>query len=362
MCFRSATRTIAAAALLGAMLGGCSEYYFDRRDTITLHSGEAMAANRVTQMIDPWPPASGQRNIAYNGEKAAAASSATAPAASSRRSTPPPVRRQRVHAGAAAGAVHGEQCQASLGAERGRKQQQQPDEVRTAANIDANEQVLDREQHRRGGADRRSGVRAVGARDVRRERGDRAAHRLRHRRQRGQVRHRRRHRRHHRSRRRPPDEMAALERMMLRNGAWPPVVVVTQSFDAEVARSLLQMRVADFLVKPVQPVELVRTCARVARSSGAETNRGADLHLPARGRRRRRHHAGDPDRAAAAQQRPRGRPTTCLVDLDFQHGACADYLDLEPRLDLERDRAAAGAARPAAARSHAVAPRLRASR
>src|SRR4029078_8684503 len=30
----------------------------------------------------------------------------------------------------------------------------------------------------------------------------------------------------------------------------------------------------------------------------------------------------------------RMRPSTCLVDLDFQHGAIADYLDLEPRLDL----------------------------
>jgi pilus assembly protein CpaE len=30
----------------------------------------------------------------------------------------------------------------------------------------------------------------------------------------------------------------------------------------------------------------------------------------------------------------RGNSTTCLVDLDFQHGACADYLDLEPRLNL----------------------------
>jgi hypothetical protein len=55
------------------MLGGCSEYYFDRRDTITLYSGDAMATNRVTQMIDPWPVASGQRNIAYSGEKAATA-------------------------------------------------------------------------------------------------------------------------------------------------------------------------------------------------------------------------------------------------------------------------------------------------
>ena len=73
MCFRSATRAIVATALLGAMLGGCSEYYFDRRDTITLYSGDAVATNRVTQMIDPWPVASGRRNIAYSGEKAAIA-------------------------------------------------------------------------------------------------------------------------------------------------------------------------------------------------------------------------------------------------------------------------------------------------
>ena len=122
---------------------------------------------------------------------------------------------------------------------------------------------------------------------------------------------------------------------MLRNGASPPVVVVTQSFDAEVARSLLQMRVADFLVKPVQPVELVRTCARVARSSGAETTE-AQIYtfIPAVGG------AGVTTLAIQTallllNSGQRVRPTTCLVDLDFQHGACADYLDLEPRLDLK---------------------------
>jgi pilus assembly protein CpaE len=31
---------------------------------------------------------------------------------------------------------------------------------------------------------------------------------------------------------------------------------------------------------------------------------------------------------------PRAKPSTCLVDLDFQHGTVADYLDLEPRLNL----------------------------
>jgi pilus assembly protein CpaE len=132
-----------------------------------------------------------------------------------------------------------------------------------------------------------------------------------------------------------PEEMVALEHMMLQIGISPPVVVVTQSFDAEVARSLLQMRVADFLVKPVQPIELVRTCARVARSAVAETKE-AQIYtfIPAVGG------AGVTTLAIQTallllNSGQRVRPTVCLVDLDFQHGACADYLDLEPRLDLK---------------------------
>ena len=132
-----------------------------------------------------------------------------------------------------------------------------------------------------------------------------------------------------------PEEMAALEHMMLQIGISPPVVVVTQSFDAEIARSLVQMRVADFLVKPVQPIELVRTCARVARSAVAETKE-AQIYtfIPAVGG------AGVTTLAIQTallllNSGQRVRPTVCLVDLDFQHGACADYLDLEPRLDLK---------------------------
>ena len=63
----------AAVVLLGAALAGCAESYLERRDTVSIASGEAMAANRVTMMIDPWPPASANRNIAYNGEKMQAA-------------------------------------------------------------------------------------------------------------------------------------------------------------------------------------------------------------------------------------------------------------------------------------------------
>jgi hypothetical protein len=64
---------LAVCVVLAATLPGCSDLYFDRRDTVSLVSGEAMAANRVAHTIDPWPPASSNRNIAYNGEKAAVA-------------------------------------------------------------------------------------------------------------------------------------------------------------------------------------------------------------------------------------------------------------------------------------------------
>jgi hypothetical protein len=74
VCSRSATKALVQSVLLGTTLGvtlgGCSDLYFDRRDTISLASGEAMAANRATLAIDPWPAASGRNNIAYNGEKA----------------------------------------------------------------------------------------------------------------------------------------------------------------------------------------------------------------------------------------------------------------------------------------------------
>jgi hypothetical protein len=74
MWSRRGTKGIAAAALISAALSACSEHYIDRRDTISIVSGEAMAANRVTHMIDPWSPASARRHIAYSGEKAATAS------------------------------------------------------------------------------------------------------------------------------------------------------------------------------------------------------------------------------------------------------------------------------------------------
>jgi hypothetical protein len=54
---------------LGTALTGCSDIYFDRRESIAAHAGDAVATNKVTHMVDPWPRASSNRNLAFNGER-----------------------------------------------------------------------------------------------------------------------------------------------------------------------------------------------------------------------------------------------------------------------------------------------------
>ena len=133
------------------------------------------------------------------------------------------------------------------------------------------------------------------------------------------------------------DEMAAMSGLMARIGNWPPVIAITQSFDEAVARTLLQMRIADFLVKPVAPVDLVRACAQVAKGpSAASEPADAQIYtfLPAVGGAGVTTLAVQTAMLLLNSGGPQGKPSTCLVDLDFQHGAVADYLDLEPRLNL----------------------------
>ena len=294
-----ADHPVTCCALLGARracvaaLAGCSEY-LDRRDTISLNGGDAVATNKVTQMVDPWPRDSADNNIAFNGEKMETAveryrtDRVIQPqrhrhlgAAISRRSTSPnnttPVGPTRDPVGGA-GEISG--------IDRPYAYRPQPQSRF--------------EPYPRRGAHRRRRVRPFRARHLRRqssaidlamvtgriaEHGDTLdvagatvvvvdldAGR--------------------------DDEMEALARLMARVGAWPPVIAVTQSFDENVARTLLQMRVADFLVKPVAPIDLVRACARVAQKSGRQ----------APSRPRRRSTRSCPRSAAPASPRSRCRP------------------------------------------------------
>ena len=70
---RPVVRVVAAAVALGLTLGGCSQIYLDRRDTIALSAGDAIAGNQAVQVIDPWPPRSGNTNIVFNGQRMQAA-------------------------------------------------------------------------------------------------------------------------------------------------------------------------------------------------------------------------------------------------------------------------------------------------
>jgi pilus assembly protein CpaE len=131
------------------------------------------------------------------------------------------------------------------------------------------------------------------------------------------------------------DEVDALERLIAGAADCPPVIVLTDQFDHAFARRLMQMRVADFLQKPISPGELARACARAARKPQASVKEEAQIFafLPAVGG------AGVTTLAVQAamillKSTGRTKPATCLVDLDFQHGACADYLDIEPRLNI----------------------------
>ena len=68
------SKSLAVLALAGTtLLGACTDMYLDRRDTVSFAAGDAVAVNKITQMIDPWPPYAGNRNIAFDGERMQAA-------------------------------------------------------------------------------------------------------------------------------------------------------------------------------------------------------------------------------------------------------------------------------------------------
>ncbi len=70
---QSAARTVAAVIGFGAILAGCSDIYYDRRETVLFGADNAVANNIAVQTIDPWPPGSANRRAPANGAVVAAA-------------------------------------------------------------------------------------------------------------------------------------------------------------------------------------------------------------------------------------------------------------------------------------------------
>src|SRR5215510_13289705 len=69
MWSRSGTKAVALVVVIASAVAGCAETYYDRRETVAAGAGDAVAANKVSQMIDPWPPASNNNRIAFNGQR-----------------------------------------------------------------------------------------------------------------------------------------------------------------------------------------------------------------------------------------------------------------------------------------------------
>lgn len=132
------------------------------------------------------------------------------------------------------------------------------------------------------------------------------------------------------------ESLSAVKAVTTRLLGRAPVIVVTEALDDALLRWFLQVRVADFLRKPVEPKEVLRACMRVFKTSSALPDDTGQIlsFLPAAGG------VGTTTLAiesAMILRRAGGRDgdTTCLVDLDLSNGVCADYLDLDPRLDLD---------------------------
>lgn len=114
-----------------------------------------------------------------------------------------------------------------------------------------------------------------------------------------------------------------------------PIIVISGNFSPAAARILIQLKVSDFLVKPVQTSDLVRSCNNAMKINTQEAQVQPQFmsFMPASGGVGTTAMAIETAAILNAHGKSLGR-TTCIVDLNFQHGSCAEYLDIEPRFDI----------------------------
>ncbi len=113
------------------------------------------------------------------------------------------------------------------------------------------------------------------------------------------------------------------------------IIIISGNFSPAAARILIQLKVSDFLVKPVQTSDLVRSCNNAMKINTQETQVQPQFmsFMPASGGVGTTAIAIETAAILNEHGQKTGR-TTCIVDLNFQHGSCAEYLDLEPRFDI----------------------------
>ena len=128
------------------------------------------------------------------------------------------------------------------------------------------------------------------------------------------------------------EHLQKLKRMI---GKSVPIIVISDNFTPAAARILIQLQVADFLVKPVQTSDLVRACNNIMKGAGEDRQVDPQFlcFMPASGGVGTTTVALETASILNRHGAKLGR-NTCVVDLNFQHGSCAEYLDIEPRFDI----------------------------
>lgn len=130
--------------------------------------------------------------------------------------------------------------------------------------------------------------------------------------------------------------LAAIERMR-RDKFEGAIVAISNNLDEEAVRGLLRWRVSDWLPSDAASADIVGACERAMHTQAPRTEKATRslcvALLPAVGG------AGTTtlaiETAYCLARRTRSYRSTCLIDLNFQSGALADYLDLKPGFKLE---------------------------
>lgn len=131
------------------------------------------------------------------------------------------------------------------------------------------------------------------------------------------------------------EDFESLQKVKRMLGANTEIIVISSDFSPAATRILIQLKVADFLAKPVQTSDLVRACNNALKQSGEDAQMEPQFlaFMPASGGVGTTMAALETAAILNRHGKPLGR-TTCVVDLNFQHGSCAEYLDIEPRFDI----------------------------
>lgn len=131
-------------------------------------------------------------------------------------------------------------------------------------------------------------------------------------------------------------DIAALKTIIGSVAGEAPIIVVSEDLGSETARRLLHLQVADWLPRQAAALEIQHACQRAV--SAKEANGRAHVSnciafYPALGG------VGNTTLALASAfilgKGKQNQNKACLIDLDLQSGAMADFLDLSPNLQLD---------------------------